>query len=46
MTKQIPSQFVEDEEFERLQTKKIEMNWTWKQLILSVMDEDETNTNL
>lgn len=38
--KQIPSQFVDDAEHEKLVKKKEENNWTWKQLILSTVEGD------
>ena len=39
--KQIPSQFLEDSEHEKLVEIKTEKGWNWKQLILSVLDNNK-----
>lgn len=38
--KQIPSQFISDEEYNKLILIKLEKNWTWKTLILSVIPDN------
>ncbi len=35
--RQIPSQFVDDKEHEKLVALKAKKGWTWKQLILSTI---------
>ncbi len=37
--KQIPSQFIDDEQHAKLIQLKNKNNWTWKDLIMSVLNE-------
>ncbi len=41
--KQIPSQFIDDDEHTKLIKLKLKNKWTWKKLILSVLERGGQN---